>query len=482
MVNLTFSKIRAWIASKLFGNLITVDNKKLLTSTATNTKSEVGTMSPSTKPDTYKPVLSVDTATPTNFGESSSSTPPLSGRRIDGNAGLNSPRSSNFSTDQECKVHSVKLISPAQHRENQPQYSDDHSAVLEFTEAYLQEAFDVKSTNDLLVDQNDKVETFDVKPMDDLLADQNDEFEANQPSSSSASPTETRKWWKRNKSEPKTPTSGQFYENTSTAALITAINLSNPNQELLPIESTMNSPTQNLILPKVIPNTGITETVDNDGGNSASPSIGPLMQIPRKKVGSGSSKLPQAIDNPLATAESSLAGKDSSSKGKGKDIVEPEEKNSQLKIIEESFDVGQDRASKDNGKKKKTKRSKGKSAQVETTADSSQLVENSATDGKEKLAESNESSENKAKLERENFIASKVSFRTMFFHTHLLLTYDLKRSTKSVKRQVHRLCGTLKATLPVRTLNIPVFGIQRICGVVEDILELVPNAKHPAVF
>ena len=364
-------------------------------------------MSPSTKP-----VLSVDTATQTGFGESSSSTPPLSGRRMGGNAGLSSPRSSNFSMDQECKLHSVKQISPAQHQQDQPQYSDDHSAVLEFTEAYLQEAFDVKSTNDLLANQNDIVETFDVKPTDDLLADQNDEFEANQPSSSSASPTETRKWWKRNKSEPKTPTSGQFYENNSTAALITAINLSNPNQELLPIESTMNSSTQNLIPPKVIPNIGITEAVDNDGGNSVSPSIGRLMQIPRKKVGSGSSKVLQAIDNPLATAESSLAGKDSSSKGKGKDkcIAELEVKDSQSKIIEESFDVGQDLASKDKGKKKKTKRSKGKSAQVETTADNSQPVENSATDGKEKLAESNESLENKAQLERDNFIASKVSF------------------------------------------------------------------------
>lgn len=150
----------------------------------------------------------------------------------------------------------------------------------------------------------------------------------------------------------------------------------------------------------------------------------------------------------------------------------PEEHATQAATVEESTAPGQDSARKGKGKMK-SKRTKGKSAKSKTGAENPQSPQNAINIGKGKKPD--DGTPNKAQLDKENFIASKVGVSLLFLFNFTDIKYP--RSMKSVKRQGHRLCGTPKVTLHVHTLTIHVSGNRKIFGVEEIIAGFVQDAK-----
>lgn len=360
MVNFSFS-LRARILLKVFGN---VNTNKLFPSLNIDTKSQSAEMDSSLETIKSKPVLSVDTAIAVASELSLASTPPVSFQRKDETINTKSPKSSNLSINHKCNLHSVVPSPEAHHEQDQLKYTNGHPAVLEFTKAYLKEAFDVESTKALLADQKDKA------------------------SSSLTTPTESRKWWKRSKSEPKTPASCSSNEHTGTTAFATTSpDSGSPNRQYLPIERITHAELEALLAAQRIQNADIA--------------------TPSAEYSSGLK----------FTGDSSLLGQDSSSKGKGKDTgtKKSEKDNSQPRAEEDSYRGGEGSASKGKGGKKKSKRSKGKGTQVKTAAENTEVLKDTTNDDKGKAKESSGPSKTNAQQEKEKFVAFKVYFQRSFF-------------------------------------------------------------------
>ena len=311
-----------------------------------------------------KPILSVDTAIAVASERSFASTPPVSFQRKDETINTKSPKSSNLSINHKCNLHSVVPSSEAHHELDQLKYTNGHPAVLEFTKAYLKDAFDVESTKALMADQKDKA------------------------SSSLTTPTESRKWWKRSKSEPKTPASCSFDEHPGTTAFATTSpDSDSPNRQYLPIERITHAELEALLAAQRIQNADIA--------------------TPSAEYSSGLT----------ITGESPFVGQDSSSKDKGKDTgtKQSEKDNSQPRAEEDGYRGGQRSVSKGKGGKKMSKRSKGKGTQVKTAAENTGVSKDTTNDDKGKAKESSDPSKTNPQLEKENFVAFKVCFQWSFF-------------------------------------------------------------------
>lgn len=214
-------------------------------------------MGPSVKTTSHKPALFVNTAEVMKSRQGSTTALPLT-----------LPRHGTSPVHHECKLHSI-VPAPSSHQQDLPQYSDDHPAVLEFTKAYLKEAFDAECTNDLLAIENKKDGIY-------------------QPSSTPERPTEVRKWFKRNKPEPKNPATRQVDDYVGDLALKAApSDLISPNLGPLQVKSAIQAPTPTHTTPESILQINMaTSSNQKDKDSEVMPVSGRNLPIPHNIVNS----------------------------------------------------------------------------------------------------------------------------------------------------------------------------------------------------